>query len=260
MSPFRIYAIIYRHLKPTMRDPMRIMDMFYWPLLDIVLWGFTATWLSKINNSIDTINMMLSALVLWQVVFRSSIELTRNLLEELWHQNFVNLFASPLKKSEWLLSLLLISLINSIWNLLFGALMIYLCFAINIFLLGFVIIPFFIVLVMFGWFCGMFSSALIFIFGRRIEMIAWSFPWFFSTFSCVFYPMHILPAKVQIIASFMPTTAIFENVRGILSGHNLDLHLYIKGLTIGIMFLSLSYVMLNYCFNKALDKGLNTLG
>jgi ABC-2 type transport system permease protein len=203
--------------------------------------------------------MILSALVLWQVVFRSSIELTRNLLEELWHQNFINLFASPLRPSEWLAGLLLISLFNSIWNLLFGSLVVYWFFGINILYLGFWILPFFLVLVMFGWFCGMVSSSVIFIFGRRAEMIAWSFPWLFSTFSCVFYPINVLPVKIQTIAWFIPCTAIFENVRLVAMGHQVNLILYLRGLGLAIVFFSCSLAMFAYFFRKALERGLNTL-
>jgi ABC-2 type transport system permease protein len=260
INPLRISAIVYRHMKPTMRDPMRLMDMFYWPLLDIVLWGFTAVWLGTVNpNQPKATLMLLSALVLWQVVFRSSIEVTRNFLEELWHHNFINLFASPLKSSEWLLALLLISLINSLWNLLFGSFMVYLFFGVNILYLGFWIAPFFIVLAMFGWFCGMMSCSVVFNFGRRSEVIAWSFPWFFSTFSCVFYPLDVLPAKIQIVAKFIPCTAIFENVRLVAMGHQVDIFLYLRGLGLAIVFLCCSLATLAYFFDRALTRGLNTL-
>lgn len=261
MNGYRILAVMSRHLVPTLRDPMRLMDMFYWPLLDIVLWGFTSLWLGTLSRENPMAStMLLSGLVMWQVVFRSSIEVTRNMLEELWHENFINLFASPLTFWEWIVALLSISFINSVWNLLFGASMVYWFFSVNVFALGIYVIPFYIMLLMFGWFCGLMACAAILRFGRRVEMIAWSFPWFFSTFSCVFYPLHVLPPSIQNIALWLPTTHVFENIRRVILLQEVDRAGLIYGAVLSCCFLLLACTMIFYAFRGAQNRGLNSVG
>lgn len=255
----RINAVIYRHMRPTMRDPMRLLDMVYWPLLDITLWGFASIWLGRPAENAQGAIMLLTSLVLWQIVFRSSIEITRNLLEEIWHQNFTNLFGSPLTLSEWLLAVIFISLINSIWNLLFGALVIYLFFGMNIFAIKVQILTFFPMLLLFGWFCGLLSSSVILRFGRRTEMIAWSFPWLFSAFSCVFYPVSVLPNGVQKIAWMLPTTYVFENVRRYIADGQLSLGMVGTGLFLDGVFFAASLFLFVMAFVHAKNRGLNSL-
>lgn len=260
MDTRRIFAIMYRHLRPTMRDSMRILDMFYWPLLDIVLWGFTSAWLANLNpEQGPASSMLLTGLVLWQVVFRASIEVTRNLLEELWHQNFINLFASPLKLSEWITAIFGISLINSSWNLLFGAAVVGGIFQINILSFGVYLLPYFFILLLFGWFCGLMASCAILSFGRRVEMIAWSFPWFFSPFSCVFYPITVLPVAVQKLSWLLPSTYVFESMRDFINRGAATFDLIIYGVVLALVFFTAALLLFVYRFRRARERGLNTL-
>lgn len=255
----RVGGIIYRYWKPTLRDGMRLMDMFYWPLLDMVLWGFNSLWLGAISANLQATTIMLSALALWQVVFRASIEVTRSLLDEVWHQNFTNLFASPLKLSEWIVAIMVISAVSALWNLLFGSLIAYVIFDVNIFVLGISLLPFFLVLVLFGWFCGFLSSSLILMYGRRVEMFAWTFPWLFAAFSCVFYPASVLPPAVQHVSWSLPTTYIFESARMLITTGETSTRLILIGLVLSMVFLGGGVLMFLAAFGRAKNRGLNSL-
>lgn len=256
----RIYALMLRHLRPTFRDPVRYMDMFYWPLLDIVLWGFSAAWLKKSDaNSALATAMLLTSLVLWQVVFRSSIEITRNLLEEIWHQNLVNLFATPLSIYEWIAGIIGVSFIHSCWNIMFGSSMVYLIFGVNVFALGLNFLPLCLTMLLFGWTTGLLSSCLILVLGRRAEMLAWMFPWFFAAFVGVFYPVSVLPSWCQYFSWLLPATYAFENARNILATGLLRPDYLVIGIALGILSLSLAMGLFIKAFARTTNRGLVSL-
>ena len=98
MKLHRITALVFRHLYLYRRSLPRIMEIFYWPFLDLVIWGFITLYLARYQAQIPGfITFFLGALILWDVLFRSQQGITISFLEELWSRNLMNLFASPLK-------------------------------------------------------------------------------------------------------------------------------------------------------------------
>lgn len=45
-----VWAVVLRHARMWRRDPNYILGGFYWPLLDILIWGFFRNMDSKIAN------------------------------------------------------------------------------------------------------------------------------------------------------------------------------------------------------------------
>lgn len=256
----RIYAVILRHLRPTFRDPMRYLDMFYWPLLDTFLFGFTSAGLLK--NQSDASQMMLmvlTGLVMWQIVFRSNLEVTRNLLEEIWHQNVMNLFATPLKLFEWAIAVMILGVMQNIWTVIFGFSIVSLLYGLNILAVGWLIVPFGLSLLCTGWFVGFTSSAIILLLGRRVEMLAWSVGWLLAPFSAVFYAVDVLPMWAQKIAWLLPTTYIFEGMRSyVVTGKT---PLWELGMSFGLnaFYASLAFVVFAAMFEVSRNRGLARL-
>ena len=97
MKRHRVVALVARHLYLYRRSLPRIMEIFYWPFLDLVIWGFITMYLAKYQPQVPGfVTFFLGALILWDMLFRSQQGITISFLEELWARNLMNLFASPL--------------------------------------------------------------------------------------------------------------------------------------------------------------------
>src|SRR6478672_2425059 len=113
MRYHRVSAMVARHLYLYRRSLPRIMEIFYWPFLDLVIWGFITLYLARYQSQVPGfVTFFLGALILWDMLFRSQQGVTISFLEELWARNLMNLFASPLKPSEFLASTIAMSILK----------------------------------------------------------------------------------------------------------------------------------------------------
>ena len=96
MAYHRIAALVIRHLYLYRRSLPRVMEIIYWPFLDLVVWGFITVYLATFQGQMPAVvTFLLGALILWDVLFRSQQGITISFLEEIWARNLMNLFASP---------------------------------------------------------------------------------------------------------------------------------------------------------------------
>ena len=175
MKVYRIYALVVRHLYLYRRSLPRMMEIFYWPFLDLVIWGFITVYLMKFQGQIPgAVTFFLGALILWDVLFRAQQGVTISFLEEIWARNLMNLFASPLKPSEFLAA----TMVMSIFKVLAVSVVMVVCaglfYSYNIFVIGVWLVPFVLNLVMTGWIIGVLTTALIMRFGQEAEVLAWT--------------------------------------------------------------------------------------
>lgn len=256
----RVYAIILRNLYSFRHSYDRLSDAFYWPIIDLILWGLTSAYFTKYATNIPQIALlMLSGVLLWIIVWRGQSEITIGILDDLWNKNLINIFASPLKFSEWITALVTLGIIKAFLSFSFGVLVAYLLYAINIFPYAFYIIPFALLLIMTGWSMGFFIAALILRYGTRIQTLAWTAPWIVSPFSAIYYPVAALPDWAQKISSLIPTSYIFEGMREVINTGKFDPMKIFMSLILNIVFLILSIYFLKSSFNKLMKKGLNNL-
>lgn len=257
MKIHRIYAITLRFLYQFRHSFDRLTDSFYWPTIDLVVWGLTSAYLKNfLPDTTPIVMLIISGLVFWNIVWRAQYELTVNLLEDLWDRNLVNIFVSPLKFSEWIISLVILGIIKAFLSLLFTIMVAFVLYKVQIFSFGFYLIPFFALLIMTGWAVGFFVTGLILRFGTRIQTLAWAMIAVISPFCAVFYPVSILPVWAQKIAMITPASYIFEGMRQILYTHTLNLqNLYISFL-LNIIYIFIALIFLRKSFSKVLQKGL----
>ncbi|MCP9451240.1 MAG: ABC transporter permease [Nitrospira sp.] len=218
MKLHRILALLTRHLYLYRRSLPRIMEIFYWPFLDLVIWGFITLYLGRAGGHLPgMVTFFLGALILWDMLFRSHQGITISFLEELWARNLMNLFASPLKPGEFLAATLLMS----IFKVTCVSVVMTLCaaafYSYNLLQVGLWLIPFVFNLVLMGWAIGVFTTSLIMRFGQEAEVLAWSMVFLFQPISCVFYPMEVLPAWLRVLAMMNPAAHIFEGLRSVVS-------------------------------------------
>src|SRR5438094_4349011 len=103
MKLHRIAALLSRHLYLYKRSFPRVLEIVYWPFVDLLIWGFITLYLAQFKAALPNfVLFFLGALILWDVLFRAQQGITISFLEEIWSRNLMNLFASPLKPSEFL--------------------------------------------------------------------------------------------------------------------------------------------------------------
>lgn len=237
-----------------------LSDLIFWPALEIVLWGVTSVWIQHHEKEIPSIAIaILTGLVFWQIVWRSYYEVAVNLLQEFWNRNLINLFSTPLRLSEWSIALMLTGLFKIIITITFGALVVWVLYALNIFDLGFAFLPFCASLVLSGWFMGFLSTAILIYFGQRMETLAWLTPYIFSPFCAVFYPIEALPSWGQAIAHALPMTYIFEGMRTIINQGTFPMNMFLMSLGLNALYLTLIGILLKILFEKSREKGLGRL-
>ncbi len=257
MKFHRIYALMARHLYLYRRSLPRMMEIVYWPLLDLAIWGFITVYLMKFEGQIPgVVTFFLGALILWDVLFRAQQGVTIAFLEELWARNLMNLFASPLKPSEFLAATMVMSILKVIAVSVVMAGCAGLFYSYNIFVIGLWLIPFVVNLVMTGWIIGVLTTALIMRFGQEAEVLAWSMVFLFQPISCVFYPIEVLPSWLQAIAWMNPAAHVFEGMRAVLSATVSPLVHLAWATSLNMVCLSLVVALFHWMFEFCRDRGL----
>ncbi|HEY4832179.1 MAG TPA: ABC transporter permease [Waddliaceae bacterium] len=260
MSLQRILGVFFRYFYVMRSGLHHLSDLLYWPLIDILLWGLTSIWMQSQNYHVQNLPLVLmTGLIFWQISWRGSVDISISLLQEFWQHNLVNFFSTPLKFSEWITGILLLSLCKLLITITFGTLLVYFLYALNIFTIGWTFIPFAAALLIFGWAIGFLASSAIIYWGHRVEMFAWMIGGLFAPFSAVFYPVAVLPGWAQVISWCLPTTYIFEGMRSILSTKTFPLHYFWISIALNIIFLTGSILLFKFSFEKSRHKGLARL-
>lgn len=254
----RIIALLIRYQNIALGSMPRLISIFYWPTVQILFWGFFTNYFYQINefNIWSSLNVILSAVVLWDVLFRSQLGLSMSFFEELWSRNLPNLFITPIKDYEIILGLLLISFLRTILGLTPAIFFANYFFNFHLFELGLYLIFFFFNLTLIGWSIGLFVSALVLRYGQSFEELAWAIIFIVLPFSCVYYPLSSLPEIMQSFSSIFPTTMIFEEMRSLIFNSHVEYLNVIKIICINIILLLLSSSFFLYTLNVVRKKGI----
>ncbi len=259
MSFGRIRAIFLRYFYYFGKFD-HLSEIFYWPTIDIFLWGMMSVWVQgESGPNSDVALLILTGLVFWQVIWRGSYEITMNMLQEFWNRNLVNLFSTPLKLSEWMAATMLTSFAKILITLSFSSGLVWLLYSLNIFKLGFAIIPFIAMLTVSGWMIGYLSAGIIVYFGQRYQMLAWMMPFVFAPFSAVFYPLSALPSWGQFIAKGLPMTYIFQGMRHALETGIFSMEMFWMSAALNGLFLIFTMTFFKVMFERSRNKGLARL-
>ena len=222
MKAGRIMAIALRHAYVIRRHPIRIAELVYWPLLDLLVWGFLATYLDSHGvgqtPAGQVLGTLVGGLILWDLLFRAQQGVSLAYLEEVWSRNLLNLFVSPLTLGEYLVGSLVVSCVKVAFSTILMILVAALAYHFQLFSLGFALVPFVGCLLAMGWSIGIATTAAILRHGQGAENLAWAIAFLFQPFSAVFYPVAALPGWMQPIALCLPSTHIFEGMRSVLAG------------------------------------------
>jgi ABC-2 type transport system permease protein len=220
----RMRAVARRHAYVLARSPHRLFDVTLWPLVDVLLFGALATYVSSGSTSAGerAASYLLAGIVLWHVVYQSQIAVSTGFLEETWSRNLLNLMVTPVREMEYVGGVALfgmLKLVIGVGVLAVGALVFY---SFDVWSLGFGLVPIAAVLLMVGWCISMFVIGIVLRYGAGAEALAWGVMFVVMPLSGVFYPVDALPALLQPIAQALPTTHAFEALRELVDGNGVD--------------------------------------
>ena len=256
MNINRIFGLFLRHFFLIKGSLPRILDLIYWPTIQIILWGFISKFFSTYSDYYNnTVGVILTCAILYDFLFRSSISFNMLFLEEIWSRNFTNLFIAPLKISEIITSLVATALIRTLIGLVPAILITSPLFGISIVELGMPLFFLFLSLYIFGITLGLFVSSGLLRYGPAFENIAWSSLFLLAPLGCIYYPIEILPEIFQNIARGLPLVYIFEEARSILVTNVVNYENIKNAFMLNSLYLFLGIFLFYYSFAQARKKG-----
>ncbi len=257
MKLHRINALLFRHLYLIMRSFPRLMDIFFWPVLDLLLWGFLSLYIAKLQlNGVNLVTVLLGSIILWGIFHQAQQAISVAFLEEVWEKNLLNIFVTPLTVWEFLMSTLLLGAVKIILAASVLAVLGWFLYAFNLFSLGFALIPFLANLLVFGWVIGLFTMAIILRFGTSAQVLAFGFVILIQPFSAVFYPVSALPHAIQFISYLIPSTYVFEGMRTVITTGVTPIDSILWAGVANLIYLALVMIFFYGMFNWVKKKGL----
>ena len=256
MNLNKMYGLFLRHFFLIRSSFPRILDLIYWPTIQIILWGFISKFFSVYSNYYnDALGVILTCAILYDILFRSSISFNMLFLEEIWSRNFTNLFIAPLKLKEIIIALIFTALVRTLIGLVPAILLTSPLFGVSILKLGYPLLLLFLSLYIFGITLGLFVSAGLIRFGPSFENIAWSSLFLLAPLGCIYYPIEILPNFFQIIAKSLPLVYIFDEARNILLNGFINYENLRQAYYLNLAYLAFGIFLFYYSFLKARIKG-----
>jgi ABC-2 type transport system permease protein len=253
----RTAAIVLRHFYLLRGSLTRIVPLFVWVAIDIVLWGFITRYLNAVAGTrLDFVPMLLGAVLLWDFCSRVMHGVTTAFFEDVWSRNFLNLFATPLSLSEYLVGLVVSSTFTSAAALLVMLVLATGLFGLSFFVYGLLIMPFLLVLFLFGVALGILGSGVVLRLGPAAEWFIWPIPALVSPFVGVFYPLSTLPPWMQYLARLLPPSYVFGGMRGILAGGAAPSGTLALGAALSGVYVFLACCFFARVYRHAVDTGL----
>ena len=256
MKFHRMFALMLRHIYLIKSSLPRILDLIYWPTIQIILWGFISKFFTLHSDYYNhTVGIILSAAILYDFLFRSSISFNMLFLEEIWSRNFTNLFVSPLKVSEIITALTLTALLRTLIGIVPAILVASPFFGVSLFDLGPPLFLLLLSLYFFGITLGLLVTSGLLRYGPAFENIAWSSLFLLAPLGCVYYPLSILPEWLQVLTKILPLVYIFEEVRSILLNNVVNYSNIVIALELNLIYFVGAVIIFYLSFYGARKKG-----
>ena len=215
----RIWGLMFRHLALYRRSWPRVLELMYWPVLQMVVWGFITAYLAGVQGSTASVaaGVLLGGVLLWEITLRSQMGFAISFLEEIWSRNLGHIFVSPLRPWELVAGLAAMSVLRTVAAVAPAMVLAFLLYGFGVWTLGPVLVAYVFALMAMGWAVALAVTALILRHGAGAEALAWGVMFGIAPFAAVFYPVSILPGWLQPVALAIPAAHVFEGMRAVLT-------------------------------------------
>lgn len=252
----RIFAIVLRQFYLMRGSLSRVMPLFTWVAVDIVLWGFLTKYLNTVTTGFNFIPALLGAVLLWDFFIRVMQGITIAFFEDVWTRNFLNIFSTPLSISEYVTGLVLTSVATSIVGLIAMVILATFIFHLSFVVYGSMLALFLLVLFLFGIALGVLASAMVLRLGPSTEWFIWPIPALVSPFAGVLYPVATLPAWMQAIARLLPASYVFEGMREILLSGKTPITPLLVGGGLTLLYMAVAFWVFTMTYRHSVRSGL----
>jgi ABC-2 type transport system permease protein len=257
MHPRRAFAVTLRQFYLVRGSLSRVLPLFVWVAIDIVLWGFITRYLNAVTRGgPDFVPALLGAVLLWDFQTRVMQGVTMAFFEDVWSRNFLNVFATPITVAEYLAGLVLSSIVSSAVGLVVMLLVAALAFGLHLFAYGVLLFPFLLTLFLFGIALGVLGAAVVLRLGPSAEWFVWPIPAVVSPFAGVFYPVSTLPAWMQYVSRLLPPSYVFEGMRSVVSGAGVQRAQLAAGASLAVLYILLACWLFARVYRGAVRTGL----
>jgi ABC-2 type transport system permease protein len=253
----RTFAIVLRQLYLMRGSPARVLPMFAWVAIDMVTWGFITKYLNAVSGSgFNFVPSLLGAVLLWDFFVRVMQGVTTAFFEDVWSRNFLNIFATPLSIPEYVGGLVLSSVASGSIGLSVMLLLATAVFGLSFFMYGILLIPYLLLLFLFGIALGVIACGVVLRLGPASEWLIWPIPALISPLAGVFYPLSTLPAWMRGLSRMLPPAYVFESMRGIVLHHATSPSSLLWGAALDLAFLAIAGWFFSAIYRHALRTGL----
>jgi ABC-2 type transport system permease protein len=253
----RILAMTVRYVYLMMASWPRLIELAYWPTVQMVLWGLINQFMvGQSEWMAQAAGLLIAAALLWDVLFRAQLGVSLVFFEEMYSRNLGNLFVSPLRPHELALAMLMVSLLRTAFGIGVAAGLAIWLYQYSLFDMGLPLLAFFANLLAMGWAIGLMVVALVLRYGLGAEGLAWAIIFAFAPLSGVYYPISVLPAWIQPIAWALPSSHVFEGMRAVMRDHVFPLDHFFSAAGLNLIYLSLGFGLYLLSFRIARKRGL----
>jgi ABC-2 type transport system permease protein len=257
MNPRRAFAVLLRQAYLLRGSPARVLPLFSWVAIDIVLWGFITKYLSQISSpGFHLAPALLGAVLLWDFLTRVMQGVTMAFFEDVWSRNFLNIFATPLRISEYLTGLVATSICTSLLGLIVMLLVAGLAFGLSFLSFGFALAGFLMILFVSGISLGVLGAGIVLRLGPASEWLIWPIPTLISPFVGVFYPLSTLPGWMQAASHVLAPAYVFEGLRQVVAGRPAPMDQLAIGAALSVLYLVLACLFFAGVHRYAIRTGL----
>jgi ABC-2 type transport system permease protein len=224
MNPSTIYALVSRYVLLYTRNPVRLVELFFWPIVQLLVWGFLTSYLQGQSGGDfpKVITFLIGGIILWDTLFRSQQGVAISFLEDVWTRNLLNIFAAPVRMTEYLAATCVVGILRVFVTTAVMIVIAWAAYSFNLFQFKISLVFFYVNLMLFGWCLGILVTALIMRYGHGVESLAWAIPFMIQPVAAVFYPVSTLPSWLQPVAHALPPSHVFEGMRHILTHGGTD--------------------------------------
>jgi ABC-2 type transport system permease protein len=256
-----ISALILRYLYLYARTPMRLVELVFWPMVDLLIWGYLTMFIKE-NTGGDfsqKITFLIGAMILWDVIFRAQQGVAVSFLEDVWTRNLLNVFVAPVRTQDYVAATFGVGLMRIAITVVIMSVVAMLMYGFNVLTIGWALVPFFANLLLCGWALGMISTALILRWGQAVESLAWAIPFFIQPFSAVFYPVgNITPMWLQKLSLMLPSTHVFEGMRLVMAGKGFSMEHFAWAMGLNVVLMGVAAWIFSAMLKSTRNRGLLT--
>ncbi len=251
-----VAALCKRYIYIYSRNSFRILDIVFWPIMDLMVWGWVSSYLlTRQNGMPQMVTFLIGAIILFNVLYRAQQGITVSFLEDIWSRNLLNIFAAPVRAIEFVFATYIVGLVQALAVLAVMALAAASIYSFNLSNIGWALIPLFLNLLVMGWWLGLLTTGLILRFGNQAEALAWAIPFLVQPLSAVFYPVSTLPNFLQPVANFIPAAHVFEGMREVLQQNSFPTKHLTEAAILNVGYMTLAAIFFAQMFKQARKKG-----